>query len=105
LAGLFESYRQSGPYPNRKTPDQVRFYFTGRLWPPPRALVDPCERGEWLCAAMERVRESIATVLADETADRQYALERADASLASLIVRWHASPGHARFPARLGADR
>jgi hypothetical protein len=105
LVPLFESYRQSGPYPSRKNADEVRFYFTGRVWPQAPTLMNPCERGEWLCAALERVRESIAATLADESADRQYALEQADASLASLIVRWHASPGHTRAPSRRGAVR
>jgi hypothetical protein len=100
LAALLDLDRRTGPYPSRKTPELVRFYLTGRLRPKAPALGDPCERAEWLCAALERVRESIVAVLADETADRQHALEQADASLGSLLVRWHTSPGHAHIPTR-----
>ena len=87
LMPLFESYRQSGPYPSRKSPDQVLYYFTGRLWPQAPAPGDPGERDEWLYVALLGVREAIAAVLEDETADRQYALEQADSSLAGLIGR------------------
>jgi hypothetical protein len=95
LVGLFESCRQSGPYPSRKSPGQVRFYFTGRLWPHAPAPGDPGERDEWLYLALLRVHDAIDAALQDETADRQYALEQADSSLAELIARWRASIGPA----------
>ena len=99
LVGLFESYRQSGPYPSRKSPDQVRFYFTGRLWPHSPAPGDAGERDEWLYLALLRIRKAIAAALQDETADRQYALEQADSTLAGLIARWRTSGSPAAAPA------
>jgi hypothetical protein len=99
LVGLFESYRQSGPYPSRKNADQVRYYFTGRLWPQALAPGDPGERDEWLYVALLRAREAIVAVLEDETADRQSALEQADSSLEALIARWRASVSPAAAPA------
>lgn len=91
LVPLFESYRQSGPFPSRKRPDEVRYYFTGQLWPHAAAPGDQGERDEWLYVALLRVRREISAALEDETADRQYALEQADASLAELLARWRAS--------------
>jgi len=105
LVPLFESYRQSGPYPSRKNADQVRFYFTGRLWPHAPAPGDPGERDEWLYLALLRICKAIAAALEDETADRQYALEQADSSLASLIERWRAGLGRAAAPASGEAGR
>ena len=105
LVGLFESYRQSGPYPSRKNADQVRYYFTGRLWPQALAPGDPGERDEWLYVALLRVRGAIAVVLEDETADRQSALEQADSSLAALIARWRAGIGRAAVLSRREARR
>jgi len=105
LVGLFESYRQSGPYHSRKSPDRVRFYVTGRLWPQAPAPGDPGERDEWLYVALLGVREAIAAVLEDETADRQCALEQADSSLAGLITRWRAGLGRAAAPASGEAGR
>ncbi len=105
LVGLFESYRQSGPYPSRKSPDRVRYYVTGRLWPQAPAPGDPGERDEWLCVALLRVREAIVAVLEDETADRQSALEQADSSLEALIARWRASVSPAAAPASGEAGR
>jgi hypothetical protein len=105
LVGLFESYRQSGPCPSRKSPDRVRFYITGRLWPQAPAPGDPGERDKWLYVALLGVRRAIAAVLEDETADRQYALEQVDSSLAALIERWRASTGRAAVPSRREAGR
>jgi len=105
LVGLFESYRQSGPYPSRKSVDQVRFYFTGRLWPQAPAPGDPGERDEWLYLALLGVREAIVAVLEDETADRQSALEQADRSLEALTARWRASVSPAAAPASGEAGR
>jgi len=105
LMPLFESYRQSGPYPSRKSPDQVLYYFTGRLWPHAPAPGDPGERDEWLYLALLRIRKAIAAALEDETADRQYALEQADSSLATLIARWRTSASPAAAPASGEAGR
>jgi hypothetical protein len=99
LAEVFDLDRRDGPYPSRKTPELVRYYLTGRERPVTVAS------GEWLCAALEHVREGIAAALSSETADRQYALEQADGSLAVLIERWHASASRAAAPAREEAGR
>jgi hypothetical protein len=104
LVPLFESYRQSGPYPSSKRPDQVRYYVTGRLWPHAVAPGDPGERDEWLYPALLRIRKAITAALEDETADRQSALEQADSRLANLIGRWRASvsPAAALAPREAG---
>ena len=92
LRGLFATCRYRGPFPLRRTPGLVRFYLTGRLDP---AAVVGCERAEWLCTAVERVRGRTAAALDDELADRQAALEQADASLGALVRQWRSSSGHA----------
>ena len=89
---LLDLDRLHGPYPSRKSPGLVRFYLTGRLDP---AAVVGCERAEWLCTAVERVRGRTAAALDDELADRQTALEQADASLGALVRQWRSSSGHA----------
>ncbi len=105
LGELFTLDRLNGPYPSRKTPELVRFYLAGRQRPEAAARADTGDRGEWLCSALVEVRERIAAVLEDETADRQYALEQADSSLAGLIERWRASIGRAAAPASGEAGR
>src|SRR6266487_5669782 len=95
LGELFTLDRLNGPHPSRKSPDRVRYYFTGRPWPQAPAPGDPGERDEWLYVALLRVREAIVAVLEDETADRQYALEQADSSLEELTARWRASVSRA----------
>src|SRR6266511_1329494 len=81
------------------------FYIPGRQRPGAAARADTGDRGEWLCSALVEIRERIAAVLEDETADRQYALEQADSSLAGLIERWRASIGRAAAPASGEAGR
>ncbi|SRR6266511_2083470 len=105
LGELFTLDRLSGPYPSRKTPELVRFYFAGRLRPDAAARADSGDRGEWLCSALVQVRGAIAAALEDETADRQDALEQADSSLAALIERWRAGIGRAAAPTRREAGR
>ncbi len=105
LGELFTLDRLHGPYPSRKAPELVRFYLAGRLRPEAAVRADTGDRGEWLCSALVQVRERIAAVLDDETADRQYALEQADGSLADLIGRWRAGSGRATAATRRGADR
>jgi hypothetical protein len=108
LGVLFTLDRLNGPYPSRKRPELVRFYLAGRLQPAAAAAAAGAgagDRGEWLYVALLHVRQAIAVTLRDETADRQYALEQADSSLAALIERWHASTGRAAAPTRRGADR
>jgi len=102
LAELLDLDRRDGPYPSRKTPELVRYYLTGQLQPANAAAT--VGAGEWLCSALVEVRERIATVLEDETADRQYALEQADSSLAALIERCRTGFGRAA-PTRRGAGR
>jgi len=105
LGGLFTLDRLYGPYPSRKTPELVRFYLAGRLRPETAAPADTGDRGEWLWSALVQVREAIAAVLEDETADRQAALEQVDSSLAALIGRWRASGSAAAAPTRREAGR
>src|SRR6266536_4499835 len=93
LAALLQVDRSHGPYPSRKDPGLVRWYLTGRL--DPAAGTAGCERAEWLGEALERLRGQLAAALADELADRQHALEQADASLGALLERWRSSAGHA----------
>src|SRR6266545_1637404 len=76
LAEVLDLDRRDGPYPSRKTPDLVRFYLTGRLRP-----------------------------AAPATADRQYALEQANRSLAALIARWRTSASPAAVPVSGEAGR
>ncbi len=103
LAEVLDLDRNDGPYPSRKTPELVRYYLTGRLQPAPAAKTVGGDG--WLCSALVEIRERIAAVLEDETADRQYALEQADSSLAALITRWSAGLGRAAAPASGEADR
>jgi hypothetical protein len=106
LGVLFTLDRLNGPYPSRKRPELVRFYLAGRLQPAAAAVaVGTGAAPDWLCLALEHVREAIAAALEDETADRQYALEQADSSLAALIERWHASIGRPAAPTRTGDVR
>ena len=105
LAEVLDLDGRDGPYPSRKTPELVRYYLTGRVQPTTSAPPSATGADWWLCSALVEIRERIAAGLEDETADRQYALEQADARLASLIVRWHSSPGHAHIPSRGGAAR
>ncbi len=103
LTEVLDLDRRDGPYPSRKTPSLVRYYLTGRPQPAPAAA--PAGAGEWLCSALVEVRERVAAVLEDETADRQSALEQGDSSLAGLIARWHDRTGRPAERTKAGMDR
>jgi hypothetical protein len=103
LAEVLDLGRRDGPYPSRRTPELVRYYLTGRLQPTIASATVGVDG--WLCSALVAVRKRIAAVLEDETADRQYALEQADSSLAALIGRCRAGSGRASAPTHCGGER
>jgi hypothetical protein len=91
LAEVLDLDCRDGPYPSRKSPELVRYYLTGRLQPTITATFRAGQSDGWLCSALAQICGDIAAALADETADRQYALEQADSSLTLLIARCRAS--------------